>query len=64
MTAATRREWFDNAAREDMEAANALALARVCPECSAQVGVACLNAATGREYCKPIEHMKRMRETD
>ncbi len=62
MTTAGRREWFDKAAREDMETARAAALTRVCPECSAQVGVACLNRVTGREYGKPIEHVKRLRE--
>lgn len=63
MTTAARHEWFDKAARQDMEAARDLALTRACPECSAVIGVACLNKVTGKRYCKPIEHVKRMRET-
>lgn len=64
MTAPTRREWFDKAAREDMEAARDVALTRVCPECSAGVGVACVNAATGKAYGRPMVHVKRLRESD
>lgn len=53
----------DDAARAQMQSGAATALLRVCPECGAGTGERCTNRLSGTAYGKPIEHVKRMRET-